>query len=317
MAVAIAVRIVYPVLDMATTIPVVDLRDLSLPASDERRAAFVQTLGDGLSTLGFVAVLGHGVFPELLERVYASARETFALPVEIKAKYEAPDIGRQRGYTPMGLERAKDQSVADLKEFWMVGRPGDPTLPANRFPTQTPAFGAALSDYFVAVERAGLELLGAVGEYLELPATYFAEMVGGGNSVVRVLNYPDSEGPVPAGAVRAAAHEDINVITLLPASTRPGLELLDRDGSWVAVETPPGVLIVDTGDMMELVTAGRLSAVTHRVVNPEGSDGGRMSLPFFMHPRPDYVLTPIVDGYAEPIAAHDFLMNRLRENGVA
>jgi isopenicillin N synthase-like dioxygenase len=302
---------------MGTTIPVVDLRHLAFAQDDPRRIAFIQTLGHGLETVGFVAVEGHGVSPELLQRVYAVAREAFSLAADIKSQYEAPEIGRQRGYTPMGLERARHRSVADLKEFWMVGRPSDPDLPANLFPGEAPAFAPVLSDYFHGVEAAAALLLGGIGEYLDLGAGYFQEMVRGGNSVVRVLNYPDAGGPVAAGAVRAAAHEDINLITLLPASTRPGLELLDRDGAWVAVETPPDVLIVDTGDMMELVTAGRLAAVTHRVVNPESSDGGRMSLPFFVHPRPSYVLTPVKPGYAEPIGAHEFLMQRLRENGVA
>lgn len=302
---------------MATTIPIVDVRDYGPGASPDARARFVETLGRGLEDIGFVAIRGHDVSPQLLERVYASARRTFALPPEIKARYEDAESGRQRGYTPMGLERAKDHAVADLKEFWMVGRSDASALHANRFPQEVPEFGVSLREYYERVEAVGMGVLGAIGEYLELGETWFHDMVRGGNSVVRVLNYPDTGGTVPAGAVRAAAHEDINVITLLPASTRPGLELLDRDGKWVAVQTPPGVLIVDTGDMMELVTAGRLSAVTHRVVNPEASDGGRMSLPFFMHPRPDYILTPITPGYAEPVSAHEFLMARLRENGVA
>jgi isopenicillin N synthase-like dioxygenase len=304
------------------TISLVDLADYE---NADTRADFIQAFGDGLADLGFVAVTGHSVDQLLLDQAYAAAAETFALDLDVKLQYEIAESGRQRGYTPFGIERAKDQNVADLKEFWHVG----PTLPSdhrfvqsglipqNVFPSETPAFEEVFTRYFTRVESVAQTLLRALGEYLDLPVDFFEEVIHEGNQVLRILHYPDSDTPPPVGAVRAAAHEDINLITLLPASTKPGLQLMTRSGDWMAVKTPPGVLICDTGDMMQHLTAGRMPSTTHRVVNPEGgSDGGRYSLPFFVHPNPDYVLSPLDPSYGAPVRSHDFLMQRLAEIGL-
>jgi len=305
------------------SIPVVDLRDFD-SGDAERRAAFVGVLGESLERLGFVAVRGHGIDLELIERGYAVAAETFALAEPVKRVYTTPEDGHQRGYTPFGLERAKDQAAPDLKEFWHVGRAlpaGHPltvsgAIPANRFPAEVPAFEDVFAALFTSFEGFAWKLLDAIGAHLGQPASYFRAMVQDGNSVLRIINYPDMGVKVPAGAVRAAAHEDINLLTVLPASTRPGLELLTRDGEWVSLETLADAMICDTGDMMQRVTGGMLPATTHRVVNPEGSDGGRMSMPFFLHPGSDVMLTPLRDNGQPAVRTHDFLMQRLRENGV-
>ena len=303
-----------------STIPVVDLRDFHDPA---RRAEFVRVLGEGLEAFGFVALQGHGVSNELLDRCYGSARDVFALPAETKAGYEVPEEGRQRGYTSFGVEKAKDRDVADIKEFWQVGREladdhpyrQGGVVPANRWPDEVPAFREAYTEYFTTMESITDSLLVAIAEYLGLAPDYFADVTRDGNTVIRALNYPE-QGVVEAGAVRAAEHEDINLITILPASTKPGLELMTREGEWMSVMVPPGVLVADTGDMMNRLTAGKLPATTHRVVNPETSDGGRQSMPFFVHPRPDFVITPMVEGFAEPIRADEYLKQRLIEIGV-
>jgi isopenicillin N synthase-like dioxygenase len=304
---------------MKENIPVVDLRDQI--AGGAARAAFVSTLGRGLEKWGFVAVTGHGVPDDLLAAAYAAATDVFALPEAAKRACERPEAGRQRGYTPFEIEKAKDQAVPDAKEFWHVGRdlPADyrGEIPANVFPAERPEFARIMRTLYATQEAFALRLLVSVGEFLGLPAGFFDELAGQGNSVLRVIHYPDPPGgkAVP-GQVRAAAHEDINLMTVLPAATRPGLELLTRDGEWLALETPPGVMICDTGDMMQYLTGGRMPATTHRVVNPpEGGDGGRQSMPFFLHPAPEAVLSPL-QGDAPPIRAHDFLMQRLRENGV-
>lgn len=308
---------------MARQIPLVDLRDLEGTGSE--RSRFVQTLGEGLEEFGFVNVTGHGIDPSLVHRAYALAEKLFALPLETKRKYETPHDGRQRGYTSYGTEHAKDQAHGDLKEFWHVGRElGDQhplhlsgDVPPNQFPSELPAFRATFLELFDRIDGFGNRLLDAVGTYLGLPDTFFGEAVRDGNSVLRIINYPDLAGvPYVPGAVRAAQHEDINLITILPASTRPGLELLTRDGQWMAVEAPPGVMICDTGDMMQLLTGGRLPATTHRVVNPPESDGGRLSMPFFLHPHPDFVLRSMT-GAGPTIKARDFLHQRLVEIGVA
>ncbi len=304
-------------------IPVVDLRDFH--ADPETRVRFVQTLGEGLERFGFVAVKGHGIPPTLLRQAYNMARKTFDLPSQTKRAYETPGDGRQRGYTSMYVEHAVDVAQPDLKEFWHIGRSleedhplhlsGD--VPSNRFPDEVPGFEPVFQNLFDQMEDFANRLLDAVGEYLELPDGFFRRMVTDGNSIIRVIHYPDLGGvKVPVGAVRAAAHEDINLITVLPASTRPGLELLTRDGEWMAVNAPPDVMVCDTGDMMALVTGGRLPATTHRVVNPEGSDGGRLSMPFFLHPHPDYILKPIT-GEGRAVKAREFLRERLEAIGVA
>ncbi len=308
----------------AGSIPILDFRDLA--SGGARRAAFVQALGAALEDCGFVALVEHGVPPELLSQAYAVARETFALASEQKQAYEDTAAGRERGYTSFGVEHALDSAAPDLKEFWHVGR----TLPAdhverlagriqpNRFPSEVPRFAPTFQRLFSSMESLAHALLGGVGEYLGLPLDFFPDMVRDGNSVLRVIHYPDVGGEVPVGAVRAAAHEDINLLTVLPASTRPGLQLLSRDGQWMPVHTPPDVMICDSGDMMQLLTAGQLRSTTHRVVNPEGgSDGGRLSMPFFVHPHPNQMLTPLRPGYAEPVRCHDFLYQRLAAIGVA
>lgn len=301
-------------------IPVVDLRDARLP---ERRAAFIETLGKGLERFGFVAVTGHGVPEDVIEGAYAAARQVFGLSLEEKRAYETPEDGRQRGYTPFGVEHAKDTAIPDIKEFWHVGRdlPADHPLvvrgviPPNQYPAEVARAQEVFGHFFRTLEGFALTLLDAIGAYLGQPESFFRDMVHDGNSVLRIINYPDM-GHVPAGAVRAAAHEDINLITVLPAATRPGLELMTREGEWMPVYTPPNVMLCDTGDMMQLLTAGQLPATTHRVVNPEDSDGGRLSMPFFVHPHPDYVLTPMRPGYADPIRTDDFFKARLTDTGV-
>jgi isopenicillin N synthase-like dioxygenase len=305
------------------SIPVLDFADCPLDGPIPDR--FVRALGEALEDLGFVALANHGIDRALLSRAYDVAGEVFAQPEAVKRRYEDPASGRERGYTSFGVERALDGAAPDLKEFWHVGRTLPPDhaavlagrLHPNRFPSEVPAFGPTFRALYDSMEAFAHRLLDGVGAWLELPPAYFRDMVAEGNSVLRVIHYPDLGRPAPPGAVRAAQHEDINLITVLPASTRPGLQLLTREGDWLPVHTPPDVMICDTGDMMQLLTGGRLPSTTHRVVNPEGvGDGGRLSMPFFVHPRPDHVLTPLVEGSGQPIRAHDFLYERLQAIGV-
>ena len=308
------------VMQVEAGIPVIDLRDYD--AGGERRAEFVRVLGEGLERFGFVAVSHHGIAASVIEQGYQVARDFFALPTDVKLRCEAAEISHERGYTPFGLEHARDTAVPDLKEFYHVGRElrpeelGSSAVPANVFPTEVADFASVMTSLYASLESFALRLLDGVGAYLGQPPSFFRDMVRDSNSVLRVIHYPDLGARMPAGAVRAAAHEDINLMTVLPASTRPGLELLTRDNEWMAVQTPPDVMICDTGDMMQLVTAGRLPATTHRVVNPEDSDGGRMSMPFFLHPHPDALLQPLQPGYAEPVLTRDFFATRMREIGV-
>jgi isopenicillin N synthase-like dioxygenase len=304
-------------------IPLVDFGGFAEHTGAER-AATVAALGASLERYGFVAISGHGVPTTLLDEAYAVAAQVFALPEAAKRRCETPEDARQRGYTPYLLEKAKDQAAPDLKEFWHVGQELAADHPMrlkglmgpNQVPAELPEFGAVMNRLFAAQMCFAELLLDAIAEYLGAPRDLFRGVVKDGNHVLRVINYPDVHDG-PAGAVRAAAHEDINLLTVLPSATRPGLQVLDKDGQWIAIEATPGIMICDTGDMMEVLSGGRLPAVTHRVVNPPGgADGGRLSMPFFMHPNPEARLAPF-DSDEPGVRAHDFLMARLVANNVA
>jgi isopenicillin N synthase-like dioxygenase len=304
-------------------ITVVDLRDAD-STDPEVRARFAAEFGRALRETGFVALVGHGVPVDLLDASYARAREFFALPDAEKRAFEFPEEGRQRGYTSYGVEHAKDAAVADLKEFWQVGRdlPADHPLaasgemPPNRWPTAPSGFADTVAALYRTMDALAFRLFSFVEAEIGLPPGHLTEMCRDGNSVMRVIRYPPLGPDAPEGAVRAAAHEDINLMTILPASTTPGLEVLERDGTWTAVNPPPNVMICDTGDMMAYLSNGVMPATTHRVVNPPGAANvTRFSMPFFIHPRPDARLDP-PDGSRPPLRAGDFLAERLREIGV-
>lgn len=279
-------------------------------------------LARSFTETGFAVVRGHGIAPHVIAAADAAARAFFALPEEEKARYHLPGTGGARGFTPFGSEHAKDAAVHDLKEFWHVGRElplGDPLerfMPRNLWPVEVADFREASLALFAAFEQAGARVLEAIALSQGLERKFFVPAVADGNSVLRYLHYP----PVDAaaqGAIRAAAHEDINTITLLLGAEEAGLELLTRSGEWLAVAPPPGALVVNVGDMLQRLTGGVLRSTTHRVVNPSG-DGARKSrysMPFFLHFRPDYLIEPM-QGDEPPVTAHDFLLQRLREIGL-
>ena len=251
----------------------------------------------------------------------------FSLPNETKKKYISIDGGSQRGYTPFGVEHGKDQSVADLKEFWHVGRElskghkFSSVYPENLWPTEIKEFKETFLSIYNELDRCGEIILEALTYPLELPRSYFSEMVDHGNSILRLLHYPPLPEDRDPNAIRAAAHEDINLITLLVSASAAGLELKDHDGKWLPIESDPNSIIVDSGDMLSRLTNDVLPSTTHRVVNPSDSNTNRYSMPFFMHPHPEAVLSCVEsckgDGakYAD-ITAQDFLLQRLREIGL-
>ncbi|MEO1252968.1 MAG: 2-oxoglutarate and iron-dependent oxygenase domain-containing protein [Pseudomonadota bacterium] len=305
--------------------------ELSLKAFTEgdapARAEFQEALFEGFKYFGFIILKDHGVSRDLLKKAYEKSAAFFALPDDEKRHYAA-GVDGQRGYTPFGTEHAKDSKHPDLKEFWHVGREfdaGSPLAdiyPANVWPERPEGFRETFLTLYDALEEAGLVMLDALAPSLDVSPAYFREMATDGNSILRLLHYP----PIPEGAnpnaIRAAAHEDINLITILVAANGAGLELLDRNGEWLPVETDPDNLIVDAGDMLARVANDVIPATTHRVVNPSGPNVSRYSMPFFMHPHPDAVLSCldacVGDGakYAD-ITAGDFLQQRLREIGLA
>ena len=283
-----------------------------------------QELGCSFEEFGFAVVERHGIDPDLIHRAEATMRTFFALPDEVKRQYHRTGQAGARGYTPFGVEQAKGALVQDLKEFWHVGRDLPPGhrfahfMRPNVWPDELPEFRPLFQDLYLAFDWAGRRILSAIALYLGEDELFFEDSVNDGNSVLRLLHYPPV-GVAPAGAIRAAAHEDINTITLLLGAEEAGLELLTRDGYWLPVNPPPGALAVNVGDMLQRLTAGRLRSTTHRVVNPAGeaAQRARYSMPFFLHFRPDFVIDPqsfgTFAGGEEAITAQDFLMQRLRE----
>ena len=291
-------------------------------------ADLADELGNSFAEYGFAIVRDHGIPAELIARAEEKSRAFFALPEEVKRRYHLQGQGGARGYTPFGIERAKDAAVHDLKEFWHVGRtlpPGDPLerfMQPNVWPDEVASFRDTFETLYATMERTGLRILSAIALHLGLPEHFFDPTVENGNSVMRLLHYP----PVPVeaeGRIRAAAHEDINTITLLLGAEEAGLELLAKDGRWLPVSPPEGALAVNIGDMLQRLTNGRLRSTTHRVINPVGERARhpRYSMPFFLHFRPDFLIEALagcVDSGREhevesPITAHDYLMQRLRE----
>lgn len=306
-----------------THVPTLRLGEFTHGTPTER-IAFEAALMAGLTRFGFIILTDHGIPVPLIERAYALAAELFAWDDPAKHRYAKG----MRGYTPFGTEHARDSQLPDLKEFWQIGRETAPAgapdgdFPPNVWPESAPEFHRIFVDLFAALDTAGRELLSALAPGLGLPRGAFDPMVRDGTSILRVLHYPPIPGDAPEGAVRSAAHEDINFLTLLVAAKGAGLQLLDRDGSWLPIETDPTNLIVDSGDMMQRLTGGVIPSTTHRVVNPSGPNVSRYSMPFFMHPASHVSLATLpscVDGpkVQPPILAGDFLRQRLREIGLA
>jgi isopenicillin N synthase-like dioxygenase len=292
---------------------------LSLVETDLAEAA--ARLGDSFRRTGFAVIEGHGIPAGVIDAAWSTARSFFALPEDVKRSYFVEGGAGQRGYTPFGIETAKGATQSDLKEFWHVAR-DLPTghrfadiMAPNIWPDNTvPAFRPAMQALFSALEGAGRRVLRAIAVHLDQPADFFESPVADGNSILRLLHYPPVEGA--AAAVRAGAHEDINVITLLLGAEEAGLQLLSRNGEWLEVPAPDGCLVVNVGDMLQRQTGGLLPSTTHRVVNPapERSHIPRYSMPFFLHYRPDWLIEPFVEQRDMPaITANDFLLQRLAE----
>ncbi len=288
------------------------------------RETFSSDFLAGLQAHGFVILKDHGIAAELLKRAYGLAQEVFALPQEAKRRYA---FG-MRGYTPFGVEHAKDSGHPDLKEFWQIGHEpagnpsADEAFPPNVWPDESPGFRETFLDLFRQLNDTGLILLKALAPRLGLPEAHFEPLVRRGTSILRVLHYPPVAADADPGCVRSAAHEDINFMTIMVAAAGAGLELLDRNGRWLPVQTEPTNLIVDSGDMLARMTNGVIPATTHRVVNPEGPNVSRYSMPFFMHPtlKTSLKVLPSCVGEGErwpEITAGEFLQERLKAIGMA
>ncbi|MCA0201094.1 MAG: isopenicillin N synthase family oxygenase [Proteobacteria bacterium] len=300
---------------------------ISIAQGEKDLAGFAAKLGDSFARTGFAVISDHGISEQVIAQSFDVTRRFFALPEDVKTRYLVPGGAGQRGYTPFGIETAKGAVRADLKEFWHVGRnlPAGHRLasamPANLCVTEPPEFDAVTYRLFEAMDALGLRILKGIALYLGLDPEFFTDKVACGNSILRLLHYP----PLAPGAVgmRAGAHEDINVITLLLGAEEAGLQLLNRDGTWLDVDPPRGCVVVNVGDMLQRLTNHVLPSTTHRVVNPKPERAGfsRYSLPFFQHFASDYLIDALPScitasrpsRYPEAITADDYLRERLSE----
>ena len=310
-------------------IPSVDLRDFTSEDPGQKEA-FVSAIGAAFENIGFVALSGHFLSEDLIERLYDSVKTFFALPLEVKAKYEIPGIAGQRGYTSFGKEHAKGRKEGDLKEFWHFGQyvENDPELersyPSNITVTEVPEFNDAGREAFRMLEKTARYVLRALALRLQLPENYFDEYIYNGNSILRPIHYPPITS-APENAVRAAAHGDINLITLLMGAHGKGLQVQNHEGKWIDAIAAPDQLMINVGDMLSRLTNNRLKSTIHRVINPPRELWGtsRYSIPFFMHPvshMPLNCLEHCVDEgnpklYPD-ITAGEFLNQRLIELGL-
>ncbi|HEX4181529.1 MAG TPA: 2-oxoglutarate and iron-dependent oxygenase domain-containing protein [Caulobacteraceae bacterium] len=303
-------------------IPPVSLKDYDADFGD-----FSRRLGRTFERFGFAVISDHALPDALVQGALERTKAFFALPETVKRGYIIPGGAGQRGYTAFGVEAAKGAEHGDLKEFWHVGRdlpsghPYSGLIAPNVWPDEIAGFPEAAISLYEGLEAMGLRLLRAIAHYLGLQDDALTAAAKDADSILRLLHYP----PLADGAEgsRAGPHEDINAITLLLGAEEAGLQVLARDGRWLAINPPPGSVVVNIGDMLQRLTNDRLPSTTHRVVNPALSRRGapRFSTPFFLHFAPDYPIRTLrscvradrPDRYPKPITAHDYLMERLRE----
>lgn len=310
-------------------IPSVNLEDF-LSDDPKRKQKFVDEIGKAYEEIGFVALKGHFLDDNLVEDLYAEIKNFFELPVDTKQKYEIPGIGGQRGYVSFGKESAKGKKEGDLKEFWHFGQyvEDDPKrakeYPENVEVKEVPNFNIVGKKAYQTLEKTAKYVLRALALHLGLEETYFDNYIHNGNSILRPIHYP----PItqePDNAVRAAAHGDINLITLLMGAQGRGLQVQNHNGDWIDAIAEPDELMINVGDMLSRHTNNRLKSTIHRVVNPPRELWGtsRYSIPFFMHPISEMkldVLDSCIDKnnpkQFEDITAGEFLDERLRELGL-
>jgi len=303
----------------------------AVPTLDARSAGseqFARDISAAYEEYGFVIIQNHGIDKQVIDQCLSCFRQFFALPEAQKKRYQVPGGGGARGYTPFGIETAKDSKHHDLKEFWHVGRELPPgsryarDMAPNIWVDAIPGFRESTLSLYESFDTLGRRLLAPIAHTLGLPKHYFDDKVNFGNSVLRVIHYPPMA-PEPTPSVRAGAHEDINVITLLLGAEEAGLEVKDHDGRWIAINPPAGSLVCNIGDMLQRLVNHRLPSTTHRVVNPAPERRGfpRYSTPFFLHFNSDYLIKTLPstidaahpDRYPEPITADGYLQERLRE----
>ncbi len=315
------------------TIARVDYTDY-ISGDPQRKARFIQTFGDSFANMGFAIVANHGVENDLRNSLFDCVKSFFALDDDTKKQYEDIALNGQRGYISRNRESAKDQKVPDLKEFFHIGQELSHEqlealgYPGNIWVDESPCLKETGLEVFRTFSDTGRDLLRAIALYLELDENYFDDKIQYGNSILRLLHYyplADVSG-IPPGALRAAAHGDINLITLLMGGSAAGLQAQTLDGEWIDVSPANDEIVINIGDMLERLTNGKLRSTQHRVVNPEDLEElkkPRYSTPFFLHPNSDMDLSCLPNcvndehpKQFEDTSAGEFLDERLRELGL-
>lgn len=312
-----------------TNIPSVDLADF-LSDDPKRKQKFVDEIGQAYEEIGFVSLKNHFLSEKLVDQLYTEIKAFFALSDDIKKKYEREDIGGQRGYISFGKETAKGREIADLKEFWHFGQ--EPDADANLTEKyhenvevkELQNFNKVGMEAYKLLEKTGIHVLRALALHIGLEESYFDHWAKNGNSILRPIHYPPIQ-EEPKGAVRAGAHGDINLITLLMGASSGGLQVQRKDGEWIDAIPNEDELVINVGDMLERHTNNKLRSTIHRVANPpkEDWDNPRYSIPFFMHPRSEMPLDCLEEcisednpKHYEDITAGEFLHQRLVEIGL-
>lgn len=306
-------------------IPSVNLSDF-LSNDPQLKQKFTREIGNAFEQIGFVALKGHFLSEELSEKLYNEVKNFFDLPEATKKKYEIKNGGGQRGYTSFGKESAKGKKEADLKEFWHFGQyeENQNQYPPNVMVSEIPEFNTVGKEVFQKLEKTAKYVLRALALHLNLDEFYFDKFIHNGNSILRPIHYP----PItekPKGAERAAAHGDINLITLLMGAHGKGLQVQNHQGEWIDAIAAPNELMINVGDMLSRHTNNQLKSTIHKVVNPAKELWGtsRYSIPFFMHPIANMKLdclkaciTPEKPKQYKDITAGEFLRERLIELGL-
>ncbi len=311
------------------SIPSINLKDF-LSDNPAQKEKFVSEIGQAYETIGFVALKGHFLSDELVTALYGQVKAFFDLPETTKAKYEIEGIGGQRGYTSFGKEHAKGKKEGDLKEFWHFGQyvEDDPKLeaayPSNVIVDELATFNKVGEETYKMLEKTAKYVLRALALHLNLEEGYFDKYIKNGNSILRPIHYPPIKNE-PKNAVRAAAHGDINLITLLMGAQGKGLQVQNHDGEWIDAIAAPDEIMINVGDMLSRHTNNKLKSTIHQVVNPPKELWGtsRYSIPFFMHPISEMPLNCLENCVTkdrpkqfEDISAGDFLYERLVELGL-
>ncbi len=272
---------------------------------DYRSPTAPQDFALSLKETGFGILKNHPISWAKIEKVYAEWNRFF----NSEEKWNYPlDKEKQDGYVPTSIaETAKGATVKDIKEFYQL------YFPWGRYPAGLSSLSHELFDEMFAL---GKTLTNWLEAYMPLEAQQnlsepLSAMLSMERSLFRIIHYPGLKGGEEAGAIRAAAHEDINLLTLLPAATEPGLQVIGSNGEWYDVTPDPECLIINIGDMLQEATGHFYKSTTHQVINPEGADmtKSRLSMPLFIHPRDEVRLS---DRYT----AGAYLEERLRELGL-